>query len=485
MYEDSNIAGSPDIEALELLEDSGKLQSFLETIFEDSKTRYAAFSFPVDTPDPLAYLEMRWQQTAFHYYWEKPSDEFAIAAGNELLKIESSGENRFQEIHSRFEDIKRSTAEFSAISHPYAGMFLLGGFSFFDEVTSDLWQSFAPATFSVPRWMIIQSGKLSFATFAVQLSEFDGPDDLTHYLHEQLENVHETITRSTENRSEQPPTGTLSNTPDIKNSEYNKWTSSLERAKDLIKRNKFKKIVLARHVTVAEQSTIAPTQILNRLRQQFTSCYNFLYHNSSGDTFVGSTPERLGTFRNQLFLTEALAGSIKRGDTATEDAILAKHLASSNKNMNEHRFVVKDIENRLHQHVSSLNRNSDPEIKKLSNVQHLYTPVRAKLKEESTILEIIGQLHPTPAVGGYPWQQAAPYLKELEDFDRGWYAAPVGWIDRDLNGQFSVAIRSAVAQDKRVWLYAGAGIVADSQPESEWDETALKFIPMLNALGVE
>jgi menaquinone-specific isochorismate synthase len=97
---------------------------------------------------------------------------------------------------------------------------------------------------------------------------------------------------------------------------------------------------------------------------------------------------------------------------------------------------------------------------------------------------VIAALHPTPALGGSPRELAMQLIGEYEPVPRGWYAAPVGWIDRNLNGQFGVAIRSAVAQEKRVWLYAGAGIVAESEPQKEWDETALKFKPMLNALGI-
>ena len=100
------------------------------------------------------------------------------------------------------------------------------------------------------------------------------------------------------------------------------------------------------------------------------------------------------------------------------------------------------------------------------------------------MLPLLEALHPTPAMGGVPQAQAMDYIAQAEPVPRGWYASPVGWIDHNLDGAFAVAIRSAVSQNERVWLYAGAGIVADSIPQKEWDETALKFKPMLGALGV-
>ena len=126
----------------------------------------------------------------------------------------------------------------------------------------------------------------------------------------------------------------------------------------------------------------------------------------------------------------------------------------------------------------------EPEVLQLSNIQHLYTPIEGTLRKANGVLPILEVLHPTPALGGVPRKEAMEFIRESEPVPRGWYAAPIGWIDCDLDGAFNVAIRSAVSQDNRVWLYSGAGIVGKSIPEKEWDETSLKFKPMLNALGI-
>jgi menaquinone-specific isochorismate synthase len=129
---------------------------------------------------------------------------------------------------------------------------------------------------------------------------------------------------------------------------------------------------------------------------------------------------------------------------------------------------------------------AEPTVLRLPNIQHLLTPITAQLRDPKTgILPLARALHPTPAMGGAPRERALSLLRRLEPVPRGWYAAPIGWLDSAGDGVFAVAIRSAVTQHNRAWLYAGAGIVADSRPEREWTETALKFRPMLGALGVE
>jgi menaquinone-specific isochorismate synthase len=122
-------------------------------------------------------------------------------------------------------------------------------------------------------------------------------------------------------------------------------------------------------------------------------------------------------------------------------------------------------------------------IRKLANVQHLRTPIRATLSEERHVLDLVEALHPTPAVGGLPPELALETIRETEVFDRGWYAAPVGWIDGDGDGSFAVAIRSALARERTATLFAGAGIVDDSDPDEEWDELQLKYRPILDELA--
>ena len=176
----------------------------------------------------------------------------------------------------------------------------------------------------------------------------------------------------------------------------------------------------------------------------------------------------------------ALAGSAARDETEDADHRLGADLLASDKEREEHAIVVEKMRDRLAPVMDSFEiGNSD--LLKLTNIQHINTPIRGIVKHRSGILPLVELLHPTPALGGDPRPEALRLIRELEPIPRGWYGAPVGWIDSQLDGEFAVAIRSAVAQEARAWVYAGAGIVADSEPRSEWAETELKFRPMLDA----
>lgn len=460
------------------------LESFLADIFEYPRPNYASFSFTLDAIDPLAFLELRWSENTFQYYWEKPSDDFAIAAGGEIISVSASGENRFGKVNEQIDSILESAAEYTAVPHAYSGMMFIGGFSFFNEMENGLWNSFKPAALTVPKWTIIKDGKFNIVTLSVDLDKFKSAQKLHSYLVNTFADISDTCNirfSDLDNRSRN--NGAQHSIPDpASKDDQSRWIDSVSKAKELIGEKAFNKIVLARRISFDKNPSLLSTEVLNSLRGQYPNCYNFLIHRPDNTTFLGSSPERLASFRGRLLLTEALAGSMQRGKTATEDTIFEKHLSESGKNIEEHNFVIKAIEERLAPFTKSLDRRNKPEIKKLSNVQHLYTPIRAQLQHDADLLEVLGELHPTPAVGGYPWHKAAPHIRTLENFERGWYAAPVGWINSKGVGEFSVAIRSGLLTENRAHFFAGCGIVADSDPMAEWEETNLKLKPMLSAL---
>jgi menaquinone-specific isochorismate synthase len=151
----------------------------------------------------------------------------------------------------------------------------------------------------------------------------------------------------------------------------------------------------------------------------------------------------------------------------------------------EHEFVVTAVREALQPICSKLDIPAEPEVRKYPNVQHLYSPIKGVLKSKTDVLNVLSAMHPTPAVGGFPTEQSLDHIKRLEHFDRGWYAAPVGWICSSGRSEFSVAIRSALLCKNEATLYAGCGIVEGSDPEKEWHETQIKLIPMISALTHE
>jgi menaquinone-specific isochorismate synthase len=259
------------------------------------------------------------------------------------------------------------------------------------------------------------------------------------------------------------------------------FRGAVARAVAMIAEGRFAKIVLARCRELRAATSLHPLRVLNGLRQRFPDCYAFSFANGRGQSFIGASPERLLRVEDGTVLTEALAGSAPRGRTASEDAALGEGLLRCDKDLREHRMVLESILRRLAPLGIAAEHPARPILRRLANVQHLQTPVRATLPEGVRLLDVLARLHPTPAVGAVP-RAAGRFIRQLEAFPRGLYGGPVGWIDHRGGGEFLVGIRSALVDGARARLYAGGGIVAGSEPDKEFAETELKFQALLEAL---
>jgi isochorismate synthase len=180
---------------------------------------------------------------------------------------------------------------------------------------------------------------------------------------------------------------------------------------------------------------------------------------------------------------DCVAGSAPRGGNEIEDDALGARLLNDDKERREHAMVVRGLTGALEDFCSTIEAPAEPSLRKMANVQHLYTPVSAQTEGNRHILELVERLHPTPAVGGLPARRALCLIDRHERFSRGWYAGPIGWMDARGNGEFAVALRSALLNDRRAFLYAGCGIVAGSDPAREYEESQLKLQAMLWALN--
>jgi isochorismate synthase len=249
-------------------------------------------------------------------------------------------------------------------------------------------------------------------------------------------------------------------------------------------RGRLDKVVLARRVEVAADRPFDVAGALRRLSDASPESATFAF--GRGDrVFVGATPERLVRTEDRVFRTAAVAGSTRRGADAAEDAALAAALLASDKDREEHAVVVDALRSQLAPLTERLDVPGVPEVLPLHDLQHLVTAIRGTLRDHAGPLSLGALLHPTPAVAGAPRDLALALIAELEGFDRGWYAGPVGWLGPDGDGELMVALRSGVVAGDRATLFAGCGIVADSDAESEWVESGLKLRPMLRALGAE
>jgi menaquinone-specific isochorismate synthase len=257
------------------------------------------------------------------------------------------------------------------------------------------------------------------------------------------------------------------------------WTESVRRILATIDSGHVRKVVLARQLVVETGGRFDRRVILDRLRRSHPSCFTY----AAGE-FVGASPELLIRRRGNEVASCPMAGTVRRGATPEEDEALVAGLRRSVKEAEEHRLLVDAVVSALAPVCAGPPTAGDPDVVRFPTVSHLATRVSGVLRDPApTALALAGRLHPTPAVGGLPRSEALAAIGDLEGFDRGLYAGPVGWVDANGDGEWAVALRGAQLDGPRARLIAGAGIVAGSDPDAEWAETEAKLRPMLAAVG--
>jgi menaquinone-specific isochorismate synthase len=349
---------------------------------------------------------------------------------------------------------------------------LVGGFSFHDDFRSaPPWSGFPGARFVLPRVTVLETGGETWLSVTEA-----GPDATPPSAAAALDAAEARIERAPHRDGPSPGVASAERVPGRVG-----WREQVEGALERIAAGELEKVVLAQQLTAQLHGTFRLSDALSRLDRAYPGCYRFAVDPGIGAAFFGATPERLITLEHGQVRTVALAGSVGRGGTEREDARLAAELEASEKIRHEHDLVVGAIRNQVRSVADDVSVG-DVGVRKLANVQHLETPITADLNGETHILDLVEALHPTPAVGGLPPETAGRTIAETERFDRGWYAAPIGWFDAEGNGTFAVGIRSAVADGETATLFAGNGIVADSDPDAEWDELQLKYQPILDQL---
>jgi isochorismate synthase len=267
--------------------------------------------------------------------------------------------------------------------------------------------------------------------------------------------------------------------------EPDEYALAVERAAKRIRSGELRKVVLARSLLVDAERELNPKQLLWRLRAVDPDCYAFATPGAGErpGILVGATPELLVRRTGRVVEATPLAGSAQRFGDSARDRASADRLFRSDKDREEHAVVAEDVRRVLGAFCDRLDGPHEPELLGTANVWHLATPFSGTLHDPATtVLDLVAALHPTPAVCGTPRDAAAESLAELEPIDRGSYAGPVGWVDAEGDGEWAIALRCAEITGKTARLFAGAGIVADSEPDAEVDETERKFRALLDAL---
>ena len=440
---------------------------------QDGHAKLVSISLAVGALDPLAVLESIFEPGEPHFYAERPSIESALAGAEVAVAHEAHGPGRFAEIQRFMDETLAHTVAVGDVEAPFGGPHFFTAFAFQDETEPG--EAFPAARVFVPRWQVARAGA---TTTAVANLLVTADADLA-VLAQRVWRAHGKFSQFRYRDSTAAVAGAG---PECSTREAGDYRAAVARALTRIAAGEFEKIVLARAVDLTLRQPLHPLRVLNGLRQLFPDCYAFSLANGRGQSFIGASPEQLVRVSKGNLETAALAGTTGRGVGASEDATLGAALLHSEKDRREHRFVVETITGRLAQLGLKLDFAAQPGLRRLANVQHLYTPIRAVLPEKVRLLQTVGWLHPTPALGGTPVVAAVARIRELEGFPRGLYGGAIGWVNARGGGEFFVGIRSALVDGATARVYAGAGIVAGSTPEKEFAETDLKFKAMLGAL---
>jgi menaquinone-specific isochorismate synthase len=407
--------------------------------------------------------------------WIRPELGQAIVGIGAVETIEPYGENRFSAASAARAALGARVRRHGPADAP--APVLLGGFSFATGSSKHGpdWTGFPDARWVLPEITFVDRADGSWLIAAVRMAS----GDEEHIVLESLEARVDALAAAPASPVE--ATDVLQGEPIADDQVYVDLVAAAVRD---IRATDMGKVVCAR---VQEREPIDIGVTLQRLVPRYPTCAVFAF--GVGErTFLGASPEQLVLLDGREVQTVALAGTTARGWDETTDEALGAEMMASAKVREEHQFVVDDITERLATLGLVGRTPEEPEVLRLARVQHLRTPITARVERrrggvsDMDVLRVASVLHPTPAVAGTPTQDALEWLQKNEDLDRGWYAAPVGWCDLDGNGELRVALRSALVDPDRVQLIAGAGIVADSVPDDELAETAVKLRALLDVM---
>jgi salicylate biosynthesis isochorismate synthase len=408
---------------------------------------------------------------------EQPDrDGSALAAIGAARALEARGPERFAHVARRWRALSGAALADEADGPPGAGLVALGGFAFAaDGAGSPRWDGFAPASLVVPEVSVARRSGRAALTLSLEVAPDDTVEDLLGRADRRLSGL-----RCPPLPLLDPaPAGDYDVVSPMPPSHYEEAVAS---AVKRIRAGELEKIVLARDVEVRAPVDHDPAAVLGVLREAFATSYVFAV--GRGDaTFVAATPELLIRREGQRASTVALAGSIGRSANPAVDDHLSEQLRHSDKDREENAIVARRIARSLAPHSVWVTAAPDPVVVRVANIQHLARPIRAQLASPVEAIELAGLLHPTPAVGAEPGHLADNLIPALEGLDRGWYAGAVGWTDAAGDGEFCVALRCALLRGRLAHLYAGGGIVRDSDPAAELAETEVKLGVMLPVLA--
>jgi menaquinone-specific isochorismate synthase len=430
----------------------------------------------MDMINPLAFFNIG--KELYHgerFFWKDPTEEIVLIGLGISKQIQSDQAiDRFFYVEKEWQTFLKDCLIFNSYSEIAVGPIMFGGFSFdpYKEKT-DLWSKYANSLFHIPKYLLSIIQGQTYLTTNIVCTPHDDYS-LFRKVIEERNHLLDSLDFNYRVNS-----ATLLETVEIS---PEKWKKTVDEVVKDLTDGPLKKVVLARELRLVFNDQVQVEDVLDNLYKQQHESFIFAFE-SNGDCFIGASPERLVKKQGTEVYSSCLAGSISRGKTEEEDRILGQTLLNDQKNLIEHGYVVEMIKEALEESCEEIILPDKPKLMKVRDIHHLYTPVIGKCHKDTSLLLLVERLHPTPALGGLPKNAAVEKIRQVEVLDRGFYGAPLGWVDYRQNGEFTVSIRSGLIQGDEASLFAGCGVVADSESESEYLETSLKFRPMLRALG--
>ncbi len=433
---------------------------------EPDRRRIVRLETYIDDLDPLAWL--RAQPAAKRVYWADREGAFAVAGVGAASELQGEGPPDYVRL---FADLRADLSPAHPSLRYYGGMRFSA-----DEAHDERWKHFGAYYFSIPKFEVGRRGNQCYLACNTAVERGACPEDEVEETLEFFDGLvfpdHAAppFAAAVHSRADRPGT--------------DGWHRAIGRLLDAFGEGTLEKAVLARESLLECDGPVDPVDFLRRLAAAIPYSFQFCFQSNPGPAFVGASPERLYRRVNTYLQSEAIAGTRKRGATPAEDAALAHDLLHSDKDRREHRFVADWICGIFSEHCRASRGGDKAELLALRPVQHLVTRMEGMLWAPDSDAALLAAFHPTPAVGGYPREAALEAIASLEPFDRGWFAGPVGWVGFD-STEFAVAIRSALVADQYISVYAGAGIVAGSNPGDEWDELENKLAGLLGLFDTD
>jgi menaquinone-specific isochorismate synthase len=457
---------------------AGVLQSI------DRQPITAIISVPAPHAPLSTFLRAVPRDTTFLWHPQE-GDPVACAAAGVARRIDLVGTDRFSQMRAGLGELWCRVRAFPYLDCVPLQPRIFGGIAFAPGMGGPPWDEFSDGCFVLPRWTYERDadGALSHLSLAAN-GDKDCGAMRHHKLLEELDDILEAL-QAYEGQSTSRTIRMFPRIPEtaVRQIDYGTWRDHVERIRAAITTANYGKIVAARSAVVNLPEPLDDIDVLTRLSIE-PECTRFAIRGATS-TFLGASPEVLFVKRGLRLGTQALAGTIR--SLGSDLPVLSKRsfeLLTSRKDLAEHDFVVRQIHDSLRPYCTVIDTAPEPQISKIRTIMHLNTPIVGTLRADVDAPALLEALHPTPAVGGVPKREAMEWIAANESFPRGWYTGAVGWVDMGGDAQFVVAIRCGLITATKAFIFTGAGIVADSDPASEYAETELKQLPLLRALGV-